>query len=329
MEARAVARIPAGAQWQYEPKWDGFRCLAFRDGDDVVLQSKAGKPLTRYFPEAVAALRAIAIKQFVLDGELLIVNDEVADFDALLQRIHPAASRVARLAAETPAAFVAFDLLVDAHDALLIEDPLENRRDALERFAADSFDGRTVQLSPASRDIDVAREWLESGTRLFDGVIAKRLDAPYDSGGRDAAVKIKHSYTADCVVGGYRTVAGGRAVASLLLGVYDGDTLDQVGFISGLDAKMRREAYAKLEPLAGGEGFTGVSPGGPSRWRAIASDWQPVAPEIVVEVAFDRVTGRRFRHGARFIRWRPDKAPRQCTFDQLTQPRILAPRSAS
>ncbi|MGZ3503814.1 MAG: ATP-dependent DNA ligase [Vulcanimicrobiaceae bacterium] len=321
MEARPVATLPSGDGWQYEPKWDGFRCIAFRDGDDVELQSKSGKPLTRYFPEAVAAFRSLASERFVVDGELVIVSGGASDFDALLQRIHPAASRVKRLAQEMPATFVAFDLLVNEKNVSLTGQPLEQRRAALEAFAERNFDGEHIQLSPVSRERSQAQQWLDSGTHLFDGVVAKRLAAPYDSSGRDAAVKIKHAYTADCVVGGYRTTASGNAVASLLLGLYDGQTLDQVGFVSGLDAQMRKEAFRKLAPLARDESFTGVMPGGPSRWRSGTPEWQPVTPQLVVEVAFDRVTGRRFRHGARFIRWRADKAPRQCTIEQLLQPR--------
>ena len=174
-----------------------------------------------------------------------------------------------------------------------------------------------MQLSPATRELAQAQDWLDLGNALFDGVMAKRLDARYDSGGRDAAVKIKHTYTADCVVGGYR-MAGVGTVASLLLGLFDGDKLDQVGFLSGLSAEARREAFELVEPLTGGAGFTGVRPGGPSRWRRGEHEWTPVTPTLVVEVAFDRVTGRRFRHGAKFLRWRPDKAPEQCTIDQLT-----------
>ena len=324
MEARAVATLPPGDGWQYEPKWDGFRCIAFRDGDKIELQSKSGKPLTRYFPEAVAVLRSLKPEQFVVDGELIVVVDRASDFDALLQRIHPAASRVKRLAQEIPATFAVFDLLVNEENVALVEEPLEQRRAALEAFAKRNFDGEKIQLSPASNDRSQAEQWLDSGTHLFDGIVAKRLGAGYDSGGRNAAIKIKPEYTADCVVGGYRTTPSGDAIASLLLGLYDGETLNLVGFVSGLDAKMRKDAFAKLAPLARDESFTGARPGGPTRWRSGVPDWQPISPEIVVEVAFDRVTGHRFRHGARFIRWRPDKSPKQCTIDQLLNPRSSA-----
>ena len=322
MKSRQVATIPAGEQWSYEPKWDGFRCVAFRSGDDVELESKSGQSLTRYFPETVAALLALTATHFALDGEIFIESGAGFDFDALLQRIHPAASRVARLAKETPAKFAVFDLLVDDAKRALYERPLEERRRALEGFAKRQFSASSeLGVSPATGDIAVARAWLAGDAARLDGVIAKRLDLPYDFGGRNAVVKIKRRYTADCVVGGFRRTSGG-GVASLLLGLYNDGALDHVGFVGSMSAAQRGRAAELLEPNVEPPGFTGVAPGGPSRWRKgdDAAEWFPVRPQIVVEVAFDHVTGRRFRHGAKLLRWRPDKAPSECTIDQLLAP---------
>ncbi len=320
METRQVQRIPEGDEWNYEPKWDGFRCVAFRDGDDVELQSKSGETLTRYFPETVAVLRAAKAQQFVTDGEILIPTDDGADFDALLQRIHPAESRVRRLAQETPATYILFDLLVDGSKPLY-EKPLRERRAQLERFTQRQFpqaDG--VRLSPATSDAELARQWYSGSIARLDGVIAKR-NVPYAFGSRDAVVKIKRSYTADCVVGGFRVSSNG-AIASLLLGLYDDDgKLDHVGFVGSMSAQERKRAGDLLKPIVEPPGFTGNAPGGPSRWRrGQESEWFPVRPQIVIEVAFDHVTGHRFRHAARLLRWRPEKAPRQCTMEQLLRP---------
>ena len=320
METRSAPRIPQGEEWIYEPKWDGFRCLAFRDDNDVELQSKSGETLTRYFPEIVAALENSGRQKFVSDGELLIPSGEGADFDALLQRIHPAASRVRLLARETPAVYVTFDLLVEDRSALY-ERALRERRERLEAFVARNFaKSETVRLSPATSDLALAQQWLAGSLARLDGVIAKR-DVPYAFGSRDAAFKIKRSYTADCVVGGFRVKADGT-IASLLLGLYDDDgKLHHIGFVGSMSAAERQRAGALLRPIVEPPGFTGASPGGPSRWRrAENAEWFPVRPEIVVEVAFDHVTARRFRHAARLLRWRPDKPPRQCTMDQLLNP---------
>jgi ATP-dependent DNA ligase len=329
METRQVAAIPSGDEWSYEPKWDGFRCVIFRSGDEVELESKSGQSLTRYFPEIVAAAVRVDADRFVLDGEIYIEEDGRFDFDALLQRIHPAASRVKRLAQETPANYAVFDLLVDADGDRCYEWPLQRRRDALEAFARDKFPSgdATFALSAATADIDVARTWLAGDTARLDGVVAKRVNAPYAFGSRDAVVKIKRLYTADCVVGGFRRSANG-GIASLLLGLYDGNELDHVGFVGSMNAEERGRAAEMLEPLAGGEGFSGNAPGGPSRWRKDpqAAAWVPVEPKIVVEVTFDHVTARRFRHASRLIRWRPDKAARQCTIDQLLDPRDAGER---
>jgi ATP-dependent DNA ligase len=326
METRQATTIPAGSQWLYEPKWDGFRCIAFRDGTDVELESKSGQSLTRYFPEVAAALSSLRAARFVVDGELVIEAGEGFDFDALLQRMHPAASRVALLSQQTPARYVVFDLLTDDRDAALYELPLSKRRARLDAFARKHFvrDG-TLALSPATSDRDLAQRWLSGGVARLDGVIAKRADVAYAFGSRNAAVKVKRCYTADCVVGGFREGTAG-AIASLLLGLFDRGKLDHVGFVGSMSADDRRRAAQLLRPIVGPPGFTGNAPGGPSRWRkgGDESEWVPVQPKIVVEVSFDHVTGRRFRHAARLLRWRPDKAPRQCSIDQL-----LRPKSAS
>src|SRR5882724_904678 len=300
MEARLVDEIPSGPGWQYEPKWDGFRCLAFRDGDHIELQSKNGQPLARYFPEVVEHLRALPARSFVLDGEIVVPVDGHLSFDDLLQRIHPAASRIERLSRERPAVLIVFDLLVDAAGKALVE-----RHD--------------IRLSPATEDTAQARAWLEMVGGTLDGIVAKRLDLPYQTGERTGMQKVKRRRTVDCVVGGFRYASGSRVVGSLLLGLYDADgLLHHVGFTSGFPAATRVTLLAKLEPLIRPPGFTGRAPGGPSRWSTERSaEWQPVEPRLVVEVSYDHFTGDRFRHATRFLRWRPDKAPRQCTLDQV------------
>jgi ATP-dependent DNA ligase len=318
MEARSAATLPVGAEWTYEPKWDGFRCIAFRDGKDVELESKSGQSLTRYFPEIVAALVAAPTTRFVVDGEIFIDDGGGFDFDALLQRIHPAASRVARLAKETPASYALFDLLVEGSEDRSSA-TLRERRGFLENFVAEQSFSSTVALSPSTPDVEVARRWLAGDVARLDGVIAKR-DVAYDFGGRNAVVKIKRRYTADCVVGGFRASADGT-IASLLLGLYEDGLLSHVGFVGSMDAKQRAHAGSILREIVEPPGFTGNAPGGQSRWRkGEASEWFPVRPTVVVEVAFDHVTGRRFRHGAKLLRWRPDKDPTQCTMEQLLDP---------
>jgi ATP-dependent DNA ligase len=324
MEATSVDTIPVGDDWQYEPKWDGFRCLVFREGDAVDLRSKAGQPLARYFPDIVAAARAIKARRFVLDGELVIPADggRSLSFDALLQRIHPAESRVKKLSVETPAWLIVFDLLVTAKGKSLLERPLAERRPELEAFAESNFspDG-VIRLSPATTELATAKKWFGRIGATLDGIIAKKRSAPYAAGERDAMVKIKARRTADCVVGGFRYAEKQRVVGSLLLGLYDDDgVLHHVGFCSGLKAAERPALTKKLEALRGGSGFTGRAPGGPSRWSTKRStEWEPLEPKLVVEVQFDHVTGGRFRHGTTLLRWRPDKAPRQCTMEQLKQ----------
>jgi ATP-dependent DNA ligase len=320
MEARTVDEIPVGNQWQYEPKWDGFRCLAFRDGPRLELQSKAGQPLARYFPELAAALLKLRAKKFVLDGEIVVPVAGRLSFDDLLMRIHPAASRVKKLAAEFPAMLIVFDLLADERGRSLADKPLTERRKRLERFAARYFAGHNdIRLSPATPRLAVGKQWFRKTGGDLDGIIAKRLDMPYRSGERDAMLKIKHRRTADCVVGGFRYAEGKKVIGSLLLGLYDdAGLLHHVGFTSSFKAADRKPITERVEGLIAPPGFTGRAPGGPSRWSTKRStQWQPLKPKLVVEVEYDHFTGDRFRHGTQLVRWRPDKAPRQCTLDQV------------
>jgi ATP-dependent DNA ligase len=320
MEAKSVDALPTGPEWQFEPKWDGFRCIAFRKGGKVRLQSKSGRPLERFFPEVVAMLKALKPKQFVLDGEIVVPIKGRFSFDDLLMRLHPAASRIAKLSAETPARYIVFDLLQDEDGEVLTGMPLTDRRKALAQFARRHFPkrGRLV-LSPATSNRGMAQKWLTKGSRLeLDGVIAKRADQPYHWGDREGMVKVKRRKSADCVVGGFRYGTEGKIVGSLLLGLYDrAGLLHHVGFTSGISLAERKKLTPRLEKLIKPPGFTGNSPG-KSRWNsARAESWQPLAPKLVVEVLYDQVTNRRFRHGTRLLRWRGDKAPKQCTMEQL------------
>jgi ATP-dependent DNA ligase len=316
MEALLAAEPPDGDGWQYEPKWDGFRCLAARDGDRIELASKSGKPLGRYFPEIVALLASLKATQFLVDGELILPVGDVLSFEALQMRLHPAESRIRRLSQETPAEFMLFDLLSLAGKSLA-EQPLSERRASLEKFHAGQR-APGLLLSPATLDRDMALGWLKRSGGALDGVIAKRLDESYRPGER-AMVKVKQQRTADCVVGGFRYAEKQKEVGSLLLGLYDDDgLLHHVGFTSAIADKDRATLTSKLEKLIGPPGFTGNAPGGPSRWATKRStEWEPLKPRLVAEVRYDQVTGRRFRHGTGFLRWRPDKSPKQCTFDQL------------
>ncbi|GAC1443999.1 MAG: ATP-dependent DNA ligase [Vulcanimicrobiaceae bacterium] len=318
MEARVVAAIPRDAGWQYEPKWDGFRALVFRDGDDVRVQSKSGKPLERYFPEVVASVRALRAARFVLDGELVIDTGGATSFDDLLARIHPAASRVEKLSRERPATYLVFDLLADGDESLVTR-PLHERRARLEALAARALVSHDVRLSPATQSLERVDDWYARVGGALDGVVAKRLDAPYRSGERDAVVKIKAQRTADCVVGGYRTSASGTTLGSLLLGLYDeAGRLTYVGHSSGYSATEKRAMLERLQRLHAPVSFERNVPGGPSRWnRTAETAWQPVRPDIVLEVAYDQVTGERFRHGTRPLRLRPDKTARACGLDQI------------
>jgi len=320
MEAKSVAQLPTGTDWQYEPKWDGFRCIAFRDGDGVDLQSKSGQPLSRYFPELVEALLKLKPKQFVLDGEIVVPVEGRLSFDDLLMRIHPAASRVQKLAKEHPAILIVFDLLVDERGKSFVEGMLPERRKKLDAFAKKYFaKHKSIELSPATGDLKVAKGWLAGAGGDVDGVIAKRLDVPYQSGNRNGMVKVKRLRTADCVVGGFRYASEGKLVGSLLLGLYDEEgLLHHVGFTSGIKAADKPALTKKVEALIKAPGFTGRAPGGPSRWSTERSaEWKPLAPKLVIEVQYDHFTGGRFRHGTRFLRWRPDKKPAQCLMEQV------------
>ena len=318
MEALLVDHLPAGEGWQFEPKWDGFRCIAVRAGDQVELWSKSGKPLGRYFPEVMAMLARLDASDFVLDGELLIEIGGETAFDALQARLHPAESRIVRLSTETPARLIAFDCLARSGVPLAAK-PLHARRAELEALLAGEREP-SLMLSPASPDRAEAAAWLERSGAALDGVIAKRIDDPYCPGER-AMLKVKVRRTADCVVGGFRREKSGSGVASLLLGLYDAaGLLNHVGFTSSIGASEREAWAIELSAISGSAGFTGKAPGGPSRWTNRSAEWQPVKPEIVLEVAYDQVTGDRFRHGTRLTRRRPDKAPRQCTMDQLRHP---------
>lgn len=320
MEAEQVDALSTRGGWQFEPKWDGFRCLAFKSGDSVDLRAKSGKPLGRYFPDVVEGMARLPIGDVVLDGELLIPLGTQSSFEALQQRLHTAASRVAKLAREAPAVLVVFDLLFTKAAPDLAEAPLRTRRRALESFFASmgKSAGEILKLSPASTRRADAERWLGHLGRSLDGIIAKRLDDAYRPGER-AMLKIKRMRTADCVIGGFRYGQGEKIVGSLLLGLYDREgLLDHVGYTSSIPAAQRLRVTKRLESLIAPPGFTGKAPGAPSRWSTERTGaWQPLKPELVVEVMFDHMTGDRFRHGARLLRWRPDKAPQQCTFEQI------------
>ena len=333
MLAKLAQEIPAGEGWLFEPKWDGFRVIVFRDGDEVYLQSRDGKPLNRYFPELAAPLAAQLPPRVVLDGEIVIAGPQGLDFDALLQRIHPAASRVALLASEAPASVVLWDLL-----ALGDEDlrglPLEERRRRLEEVLGDARP--PVHLTPATRDRATAADWFDrfEGAGL-DGVVAKQLGERYRAGER-AMVKVKHQRTADCVVAGFRWYkdGAGTMVGSLLLGLFDDEgVLHHVGIASSFTTKRRKELLVELEPLRRdaleghpwkqwrvepGDGSR--MPGASSRWnRGKDLSWEPLRPERVCEVSYDHLQGDRFRHATHFVRWRPDRRPADCRYDQLEE----------
>jgi len=332
MLAKAVAEIPrpetvAGGLC-YEPKWDGFRCIVFRDGDEVELGSRNERPVTRYFPDIVSAVRAQLPRRCVVDGEIVIATPSGLDFEALLQRIHPASSRVARLAAETPASFIAFDLLALSEESLVDRD-FAQRRTALESALAAA--GAPVHLTPLTDDYAVAREWFSTfeGAGL-DGLVAKPARLPYTPDAR-VMLKIKHARTADCVVAGFRWHKSGPVVGSLLLGLYDdAGALHHVGVAASFSMVRRRElldelAAYRLEDLSGhpwaGGDPTRIPGGEPSRWNAKKDmSWQPLRPELVVEVAYDHMEGPRFRHTAQFRRWRTDRDPHTCTYAQLERP---------
>jgi len=317
MEARLIDHLPDDDGWQFEPKWDGFRCLAFRDGDEVALMSKSGKPLERYFPEVAGMLRGLKEQRFVVDGEIVLPIGGELSFSALQARLHPAASRIAKLSQETPAQLMLFDCL-QVGAKVLIDSPLDARRAALDAFAQALPE--SVLVSPFTYRVEDARAWLEQTGGALDGVVAKRRDEPYRPGER-AMFKHKVERTADCVVGGFRYDKSGTKVASILLGLYDeAGLLHHVGFTSSFSEAEREDLSKLLEPLKGKSAFTGSSPGGASRWAkpGASSEWVALKPSLIAEVAYDQVTGERFRHGTTFKRWRPDKKASQCTFDQLS-----------
>lgn len=324
MLAKLADEIPAGEGWLYEPKWDGFRALVFRDGNDLEIISRDGKPLHRYLPELVPVLSGNLPRRCVVDGEVVITSPEGLDFDALLMRIHPARSRIELLASEVPSSFVAFDILA-LKDRSLTKRTTAERREIL----VDQLDvkeglpalSRRSQILVTSQtdDIGLARSWFEELEKIgLDGVIAKRGDLPYAPGKR-TMVKVKHVRTADCVVGGYRLSKSGDGVGSLLLGLYSEGVLHYVGHTSSFKAQERRDLLKELAPLEGGHSFgEGRSPGGPSRWsQGRDVSWVSLEPSLVCEVAFEKLQGDRFRHAARFLRWRPDRQPESCTFDQI------------
>lgn len=333
MEAKRTDRIPAAGSWQFEPKWDGFRAVIFRDGNEVAIQSKAGQPLGRYFPEVIDAARKLKAKKFVLDSELVVPVEGRLSFDDLLLRIHPAVSRIEKLAREIPAQILAFDLLVEPSRGaggakLIATQPIEKRRERLERFFEGIGGDSGFLLTPATTDRDVASEWFEQwGEAGLDGIIAKRLGEPYHSGDREGMVKVKHFRDADCVVGGFRYSTSGRgSIGALMLGLYDdAKRLVYVGHCSSFNDKQRKELKSLLEPLRGDNPFEVRVPGGPSRWASAerSTEWEPVQPKLVCEVRYDYFSQNRFRHGTQFLRWRPDKKPRACTLDQV-DPRATA-----
>ncbi|HEX2070482.1 MAG TPA: ATP-dependent DNA ligase [Thermoleophilaceae bacterium] len=307
--ARTAKEIPEGDEWRYEPKYDGFRMLIYRDGGEVYLQSRGGKPMNRYFPEVEAQLLAMATDRVVLDGEVVITVDGVQEFDLLSQRIHPAKSRVEKLAAETPAVFHAFDVLADG-DETLLELPYTERRARLE-----ALELAPVELTPLVTERADAEQWL---TGKSEGVIAKRADGVYLPGERKGMVKIKRLRTADCVVAAFRFGKEEGVVGSLILGMYDdAGELRIVGHTSGFGgAKQKREMLSLLEPYRTHERGTGE----PSRWKSDEElAWEGLRPELVCEIAYDHVTGHRIRHGTKFLRWRDDKAPRECELSQLEE----------
>ncbi|MFI6819611.1 ATP-dependent DNA ligase [Micromonospora sp. NPDC050187] len=335
MLAKSVARIPTGEQMTYEPKWDGFRCIVFRDGDSVELASRGGKTMTRYFPEVVEQAREQLPERCAVDGELIVIRRDGPDgqprldFELLAQRIHPAASRVRLLAETTPADFVAFDLLA-IDDEVLLDLPYPQRRARLE--AALAGVRPPVHVTPVTTDVDTAHRWFDvfEGAGL-DGLIAKPADLPYEPGKR-LMFKVKHARTADVVVAGFRWHKSGPVVGSLLLGLYDqAGTLHHVGVCASFTMARRAELLEELgpyrdvgddHPWAHGDHERGQRiPGGVSRWTGGKNlEWEPLRPELVVEVGYDAMEGDRFRHTAQFVRWRPDRDPRSCGYDQLERP---------
>ncbi len=320
MEAKRQASVPTGDGWLFEPKWDGFRAIVFRSGPTVAIQSKSGQPLGRYFPELIDAFLSLKTKEFVVDGEIVVPIEGRLSFDDLLLRLHPAESRVRKLAEANPASFYAFDLLF-AKKKLVHELPIEKRREQLEAFFEVEGAHDLIHLSPATTERKVAVEWFNHfGDLGLDGVMAKRLGEPYHSGDRDGMIKVKHLKTADCVVGGFRYGEGTTSVASLLLGLYDKEgRLVHMGHTSSIKDADRAALTKKLNAMRDENPFEVRVPGGPSRWSSGKSgDWEPVRPELVCEVEYDYFSQGRFRHGSKLLRWRPDKKPKDCLMEQVT-----------
>lgn len=318
MEAKRLDKIPAGDRWQFEPKWDGFRAIVYRSGETVAIQSKAGQPLTRYFPEIVDALLSLKQNDFILDGEIVVPLGGRLSFDDLLLRIHPAESRVRKLAEATPASYFAFDILC-AKGKALDKLAIEKRREKLESFFK-TVKHELIHLSPATTDRAIGKQWFDSfGSVGLDGVMAKRLGEPYHSGDREGMVKVKHLKTADCVVGGFRYGEGTKVVGSLLLGLYDEDErLVFIGHTSSIKRDSRGDLTKQLQKLSGKNPFEVRVPGGPNRWASgKTGEWEPVKPKLVCEVEYDYFSQGRFRHGSKFLRWRPEKDPQSCTMDQV------------
>jgi ATP-dependent DNA ligase len=315
MEAKSQSALPTGRGWRFEPKWDGFRCLAFRAGDRVELVAKSGKSLNRYFPDVVSRLASLPERVFGLDGELLAREGDAFSFEVLQARLHPAESRIRKLARETPAIFAVFDMIEDIDGSDLRPRPWSERHARLEAFLARNEDP-TLSLTPGTDDRALAEQWLTDGR--LEGVVAKAVNGPYLEGER-AMIKVKRARTADCVVGGFRYATGKPVVGSLLLGLYDDEgRLNHVGHTSGFSGLDKAALTQELEGLRAPPGFTGRAPGGPSRWSTERSSaWEPLRPELVVEVSFDQVSDQRFRHGTRLVRRRPDKSPQQCRMEQL------------
>ncbi|OQW31033.1 MAG: ATP-dependent DNA ligase [Nitrospira sp. SG-bin1] len=319
MEALLVSELPIGKEWRYEPKWDGFRCLAQKRESTVTLRSKSGKPLERYFPDMERLLGKLAAKAFLLDGELLIEGENGYSFSDLQLRLHPAASRVHKLAQEQPATFVIFDILETGDGRTLMSMPLSQRRRLLEQFYETYCSKeKAIRLSPQTDQLNEAMNWLSSSGWYIDGIVAKKSTDVYVPGER-VMQKYKPMRTADCVVGGFRYGKDSDEVGSLLLGLYDdAGRLNHVGFTSSIAKTDKPSLTKQLERLIQEPGFTGNAPGAPSRWSTERSaQWKPLSPQLVVEVSFDHVTDGRFRHGTKLIRFRPDKSPRQCTMKQL------------
>jgi ATP-dependent DNA ligase len=334
MLAKAATKLPTGEGFFYEPKWDGFRCIVFRDGDEVELGSRNERPLTRYFPEVVAAVKEALPEKCVVDGEIVVPQGDRLHFEALLQRIHPAESRVNLLAEQTPAHFVAFDLLAVGEESLM-EQPFAERQARLRTVVRDGHD--RVHVTALTQDVAVAERWFEQfeGAGL-DGVVAKAADLPYGPDQR-LMVKVKHVRTADCVVAGFRWHKSGPIVGSLLLGLYDKGTLQHIGVAASFPMARRAELVEELAPYRAEaldghpwqewanaqvqENGENRMPGAQSRWNAKKDlSWVPLRPELVVEIKYDQLEGRRLRHTGQFLRWRPDKSPEQCTYDQLDVP---------